>query len=309
MNYKDYYSILGVSRTATADEIKKAYRKLAVQYHPDKTKGDKVAGARFLEINEANQVLGDSEKRKKYDQFSDDRQHYEEAGTPQGGFDWSKYAAPGSNTGRHEMNADDFESMFADGGNGDLFEILFGRRDGIRQSRRSAARKGEDLTAETTISLDEAYHGTSRMIDLDGQTIRVSIPPGIADGQVLRLAAKGIAGYSGGTPGDLFITIKLAPHGDFHRRGNDLYREFPVDLYVALLGGVALVKTLKGAVKITIPPQTPNNKELRLRGLGMPLFGKKSEFGDLFVTVDIKLPEHLTEPETELFKKLAALRK
>lgn len=308
MNYTNYYKVLGVSQTATDDEIKKAYRKLAVSYHPDKTKGDKAANAKFMEINEANQVLSDPEKRKKYDQFGADRKHYEEAGAQQGGFDWSKYAN-GGNTQNSGMNAEEFESMFGSGSDIDMFELLFGARSGRRQGRQRPARKGDDLTAVTTLSLEEAYHGSTRLIQLDGQTIKVTIPQGIADEQVLRVAAQGMNGFNGGPKGDLYLTVKIALHPEFRRKGNDLHRDFPVDLYTAVLGGVALVKTLKGAVKVNISKETPNHKELRLLGLGMPVFGKKNEYGNLFVSVDIQMVDHLTEQEIELFEKLSALRK
>jgi curved DNA-binding protein len=308
MNCKDYYKVLGVSQTATDSEIKKAYRKLAVSYHPDKTKGDKVANDKFMEINEANQVLGDTEKRKKYDQFGADRKHYEQAGAQQGGFDWSKYANSGS-TQNSQMSSEEFEAMFGSGSDVDMFDLLFGARNGKRQGRRSSMRKGDDLTAVTTLSLEEAYHGATRLIQLDGQTIKVTIPQGIADEQVLRVAAQGMSGFNGGTKGDLYLTVKIALHPEFHRKGNDLHRVFPVDLYTAVLGGVALVKTLKGAVKVDIPKETPNHKELRLRGLGMPVFGKKDVYGNLFVSVDIKMVDHLTEQEIDLFEKLSALRK
>jgi curved DNA-binding protein len=308
MNYKNYYSILGVGKEATADEIKKAYRKLAIKCHPDKTRGDKAANEKFMEINEANQVLGDPEKRKKYDQFGADWKNYEEAGARPGGFDWSKYANAGGRQ-KPRMGADEFESMFTGGDDIDLFEFLFGERSGRRQGRRSAACKGDDLSAETALSLEEAYHGSARLIKLDGQTIRVTIPPGIADGQVLRISGKGTAGRNGGSPGDIYLTVKIDPNSEFHRKGNDLYRNMPVELYTAMIGGKALVKTLKGAVKVDIPKETQNQKVLILRGLGMPIFNKKNAFGDLFVTINIQLPDHLTAEETDLFKKLAALRK
>ncbi len=310
INYKDYYNILGVAKTASTDEIKKAFRKLAVKYHPDKTKGDKAANEKFKELNEANQVLSDPDKRKKYDQFGADWKNYEQAGAQPGGFDWSKYAGAGG-TQKQRMNADEFESMFSSGDDIDLFELLFGERGGRRQGRTRSRRvyRGDDLNAETTLSLEEAYHGSTRLIGLDGQTIRVTIPPGIVDEQVLRIAGKGMPGVNGGPSGDLYLTVKIAPHPEFHRKGNDLHCDFPVELYTAILGGKALVKTLKGAVKVDIPKETPNHKELRLRGLGMPVFGRKNTFGDLFVTIDIHLPDHLTPQETELFAKLAALRK
>jgi curved DNA-binding protein len=308
MNYTDYYNVLGVAKDATPEQIKKAYRKLAVKYHPDKTKGNKAANERFMEINEANQVLGDPEKRKKYDEFGADRKRYEEAGAQSGGFDWSKYAnAQGAQSQR--MDPNQFESIFSGGEGVDLFEFLFGERGGRNRGRRSAHYKGEDLTAQTTLTLDEAYHGSTRLIQLDGQTIRVTIPPGIADEQVLRIAGKGMAEPHGGDQGDLYLTVKIPPHVEFHRKGNDLHRDFPVDLYTAILGGKTLVKTLKGAVKVDIPQETQNHKVLRLRGLGMPVFGKKNAFGDLFVTIDIQLPDHLTAQEIDLFRKLSELRK
>jgi curved DNA-binding protein len=308
MNYKDYYKVLGVSQTATADEIKKAYRKLAMKFHPDKTTGNKAANDKFNEINEANQVLSDPEKRKKYDQFGADYQRYEQGGAQPGGFDWSKYASPDSHQ-KQGMNAEEFESMFAEGGDIDLFELLFGGRGGRRQGRRTAAYKGDDLSAETTISLDEAYHGTARLIQLDGQKIKVTIPCGIADEQMLRIAGKGMEGVRGGPSGDLYLTVKVAAHPEIHRKGSDLHCDFPLDIYTAILGGKTLVKTLKGAVKVDIPAETQNHKVLRLHGLGMPVFGKKNEYGDLFVTIDVQLPDHLTPQETDLFAKLAALRK
>lgn len=308
MKIIDYYSVLGVDKNASADEIKKAYRKLAVKYHPDKTTGNKTANDKFMEINEAHQVLGDPEKRKKYDQFGAERNQSEAAGAQPGGFDWSKYAQSGA-TQSQGMNADEFEAMFANGNDGDLFELLFGGRRGKRAGQRSATTKGDDLSAETTISLQEAYHGTTRLIQLDGQTIKVTIHPGILDGQVLRIAGKGMDTFNGGLKGDLYLTIKIAPHPEFHRRGNHLHCDFGVDLYTAILGGKSLVKTLKGAVKVDIQKETPNHKVLRLRGLGMPVFDRKESFGDLFVKVDVQLPDHLTQQETDLFGQLAAIRK
>jgi len=307
MNYKDYYKVLGVPQTATTEEINSAFRKLALKYHPDKNKGDRDAVNKFTDINDAHEVLGDPEKRKKYDQFGADYRQYEQSGAQGGGFDWSKYAAGGQQG--HRMSGEEFGSMFSDGEGVDIFELLFGARNGRRRGRRSAAVQGEDLNAETTISLEEAYHGTARLIRIDNQTIRVAIARGIEDQQVLRIAGKGAPGWGGGESGDLFLTVRVAPHSEFHRRGNDLHREIPVELYTAILGGKVLVKTFKGAVKVDIPKETPNHKELRLRGLGMPVFGATDEYGDLFVTIDIHTPDHLSQQETDLFRKLSTLRK
>lgn len=307
MNFKDYYKVLGVPRTATPEEIRKAYRKLALKYHPDKTKGDKAAEEKFKDVNEANEVLSDPEKRKKYDQFGEDWKHYQESGGQPGGFDWSKYAGGSGGRGR-QATREDFDSMFGEGGIGDLFEMLFGQRGGTRRGRRSTGIRGEDVNAEATLSLEEAYGGTTRVIKLEGQTIRIAIKPGITDGQVLRIAGKGGAGYGGGSGGDLYLTVRIMPHPEFERKGNDLHVDMPVGLYTAVLGGKTQVRTLKGTVKVDIPAGTPNGTVLRLRGLGMPVYGRKNEFGNLFVKVVIQIPERLTAQETELFRKLAAMR-
>jgi curved DNA-binding protein len=199
--------------------------------------------------------------------------------------------------------------MFTDESVDDLFEMLFGQRSGQQRGRRSVVIKGEDLETETTLSLEEAYHGTTRLIQLNGQTIRVTIKPGVADRQMLRIAGKGGGGLSGGPNGDLYLNVKIAPHPEFHRKGNDLYRDLPVELYTAVLGGKTQIETLKGKVTVNIPKETPNGKELRVRGLGMPVYIKKNDFGNLMLKVDIVLPEHLSEEEIDSFRKLAALRK
>jgi curved DNA-binding protein len=308
MIYKDYYKILGVEKTTTPAEIKKAYRTLANKYHPDKTKGDKAAEDKFKDVNEANEVLSDTVKRKKYDQFGADWKHYEEAGAQPGGFDWSKYAS-GRGGQTHRTSTNESDATFTDESVNDLFETLFGQHSGQRRGRRSVAIKGEDLETEATLSLEEAYHGTTRLIQLYGQTIKVTIKPGVADRQMLRIAGKGGGGLSGGPNGDLYLTVKIAPHPEFHRSGNDLHCDLPVELYTALLGGKTQIKTLKGKVTVNIPKGTPNGKELSLRGLGMPLYAKKNEFGNLLVKVDIVLPEQLSEREMDWFRELAAMRK
>jgi curved DNA-binding protein len=308
MTYKDYYKILGVGNTATQDEIKKAYRKLAIKYHPDKTKGDKVAEEKFKDVNEANEILSDPVKRKKYDQFGADWKHYEESGQQPGGFDWSKYT--GSHGGQERtMSQEEFNAMFGGEDPGDIFETIFGQHAEARSGRRSRARKGEDYEAETTLTLEEAYHGSERLLKIHDQTIKIIMKPGIADGQVLRVAGKGGHGSNGGSNGDLYITIRIAPNAEFQRRGNDLYCDRPVELYTAILGGKARIKTMKNTVNVDIPKETPNGKVLRLLGLGMPIYGTKNEFGNMYVTVVIQLPDHLSEQEIEMFRKLAVLHK
>jgi curved DNA-binding protein len=305
MNYKDYYKLLGVPRTATSDEIKKAYRKLALKYHPDKTKGDKAAEEKFKDINEANEVLSDPAKRKKYDRFGEDWTRYQEGGAQPGGFDWSKYT--GGPSGR--TSRDEFSSMFGDEGVGDLFDVLFGQQRGPRRGRRSTPVRGPDISAETSLSLSEAYAGVARLIQLDNQTIKVTIKPGIADGQELRIPGKGGAGRNGGPNGDLYITTRVAPHLVLQRKGNDLHCELPVELYAAVLGGKAQVDTLRGEVIVNIPLGTSNGTVLRLKGLGMPVYGTEEEFGNLYVKVIIQIPQNLSEEELGLFRKLAAIRK
>ncbi|RPI05469.1 MAG: J domain-containing protein [Ignavibacteriae bacterium] len=309
MNYKDYYKDLGLATTATSAEIKKAYRRLANKYHPDKTKGDKTAEEKFKEINEANEVLSDPVKRKKYDQFGADWKQYEAAGARPGGFDWSKYSGDrGGQT--HRTGTQESGSMFTDDGVGDLFDMLFGQHGtGQRRGRRSVEVKGDDLTTETTLSLEEAYHGTTRLIQLNNQTIKVTIKRGVADRQMLRITGKGGRGFNGGPNGDLYITINVALHPEFQRQGNDLSCERPIDLYTAVLGGKARIKSLKDTVNVDIPQETANGKMLRLLGLGMPVYGTKNEYGNLYVTIILQLPDHLNEQEIELFKKLSALRK
>jgi len=308
MTYKDYYKILGVGKTATQDEIKKAYRKLANKYHPDKNKGDKSGEEKFKDINEANGILSDPVKRKKYDQFGADWKQYEESGQQPGGFDWSKYTG-GRSGQEHTMSQEEFNAMFGEEGIGNIFETIFGQQGGGRSGRGSKASKGEDFEAETTLTLEEAYHGSTRLLKVHDQTIKITMKPGIADGQVLRVAGKGGRGSNGGSNGDLYITVRIAPHDEFQRRGNDLLCERTVELYTALLGGKTMIKTIKNTVNVDIPKETQNGKVLRLLGLGMPVYGAKNEFGNMYVTVIIHLPEHLSEQEIDLFKKLSLLRK
>jgi curved DNA-binding protein len=303
MDYKDYYKELGVGKTATPEEIKKAYRTLAKKYHPDKNNGDKSAEERFKLISEANEVLSDPEKRKKYDQLGNDWNNYTQAGAQPGGFDWSKYANGGNRTRANEPS-----QGYDDENINDLFEMMFGQPS-RQQTRRRSVVKGRDLETETILSLDESYSGTIRFIQLNDQKIKITIKPGVVDGQKLRIPGKGGKGSNGGTNGNLFLTIKIAPHPYYQRRGNDLHCNLSVPLYTAILGGKTQIKSFKGKVTIDIPKGTPNMKEFRLQGLGMPVFAKKNEFGNLFVKIEILLPEHLSEEELGLFKKLAAMKK
>lgn len=305
MEYKDYYKALGVDKNATPEQIKKAYRKLARQYHPDVNPNDKGAEQKFKEINEANEVLSDPEKRKKYDQFGADWQRYQQqpgggagrGGQPGGGFDWSQYTQGqgGSPFGESEDFSDFFSSLFGGMGGG-----------AGRASSRSGA--GQDYQAELELSLEEAYHGGPRTITVNGKNLRLTIAPGVADGQTIRLRDQGGPGRNGGPNGALLITFRILPDARYARTNDDLTQEVPVSIYKALLGGEQTVDTLSGPVKIKLKPETANGTRLRLRGKGFPVYKKEGQFGDLYLRLTLMLPQHLTDQEKELFQQLAALR-
>ena len=306
MDYKDYYKILGVTKSATTDEIKKAYRKLAVKYHPDKNQGNKVAEEKFKEANEANEVLGNPDKRKKYDELGENWKQYENQGSQGGqGFNRSQYqragggqqyySSGGEGFGGGENFSDFFESIFGNG---------FGSSGGQRGSR---AQNGADYQAEVELSLEEVYAGTSRLMEVNGEKLQMKFK-GVQDGQKLRIKEKGGQGVAGGARGDIYVIVHIPVHPHFERKGDDLHCEAPVELYTAILGGKAVIRTMKGNIKIDITKETDNGKILRLKGMGMPKFGKENEFGDLYVKVKIVLPKKLTEKELELFTQLSQLK-
>ncbi len=301
MDFKDYYKILGVPKTASADDIKKAYRKLAVKYHPDKNQNDKVAEEKFKEVNEANEVLGDPEKRKKYDELGENWQQYQQQ-AQQGGqdFDWSRWQ--GQQSGPFSGRSGGFE----DTDFSDFFESVFGSRF---QRGAQSKRAGADYRAEVVISLEEAYNGASRQLDLGDQKLQFHLKPGTRDGQQLRLKGKGGPGINGGPAGDIYLLVHVNDHSHFERKGDDVYSTIPVDLYTAILGGPVLIRTLKNTTRITLSPGTPNGKVLRLKGMGMPVYDQPGSFGDLYAKVNVLLPEHLTQQELDLFKQLSHLKK
>jgi curved DNA-binding protein len=308
MDYKDYYKILGVEKTATKDQIKKAYRKLARQYHPDVNPNDAEAERKFKEVNEANEVLSDDEKRQKYDQLGADWQRYQQAGGRggQGGFDWSQYAGQGGAGGFGGFGG----GGFADADFSDFFSSIFGGMGGpgpggARGSRPAA---GSDYQADMELTLEEAYHGGPRTVNVNGKSLRLTIKPGVEDGQTIRLRDQGAPGRHGGPNGSLLITFRIRPDARYVRTGSDLTMDVPVSLFKALLGGEQVVDTLGGPVKIKLQPETANNTRLRLRGKGFPVYGQPGQHGDLYLRLQVALPQHLTDKEKDLVRQLAELR-
>lgn len=298
MDYKDYYKVLGVERSASQDEIKKAYRKLAVKYHPDKNPDDKVAEEKFKEISEAYQVLGNADTRKKYDELGANWKQYENSG-------FSGFGGGGQ--GFNASGFSDFFDMFFGGQGGAGFDIrdFMGGMGGGRRSTRPA--KGSDLNATINMTLLEAYQGSQRMIDLGGNTIKITIKPGVRDGQVLRIKGKGNPGRNGGDNGDLLIKVSITNDHVYQRDGDDLIRNINVDVYTAIFGGKITVTTLKGDVNVPIKPQTQNNSTLRLKGMGMPHYDKEGA-GALLLKVQLLLPEHFSQKELELIKEARELK-
>lgn len=296
MAFIDYYKILGVDKTASAEEIKKAYRKLARQHHPDLNPNDKEAHKLFQQINEANEVLSDPEKRKKYDsygenwkqadQFEQARQQRSDRG------DFSDYY-----NGDEDHYSDFFESLFGQG---------FERARPGGQRRKSAFR-GADFRAELRLPLREAAHTHQQTLTLQDKQVRLTIPAGVADGQVIRLKGYGAPGVNGGPNGDLYLSFILLPDPVFTRLGNDLHTNVTLDLYTAVLGGEITTDTLNGKVKLKIPAGTQNGAKVRLRGKGFPIYKKEGEFGDLIISYTIKIPTNLNTEQTELFRKLSTL--
>ena len=306
MDYKDYYKTLGVEKTATQDQIKKAYRKLARQYHPDVNPDNAEAEQKFKEANEAHEVLSDPEKRQKYDQLGADYQRYQQTGGRPGGgggggFDWSQYAQGGGGFGGAGGG-----DPFGGADFSDFFSSMFGGAGGGGGGSRPRA--GQDYQAELELTLEDAYQGGPRTLTVNGKNLRITIQPGVEDGQIIRLRDQGGAGRNGGPAGSLYITLRIRPDARYARTGNDLTMDVPVDLYKALLGGEQTVETLSGAVKINIKPETRNGTRLRLRGKGFPVYQHKGQFGDLYLRLSISLPQHLTEQEKALFQQLADLR-
>ena len=303
MQYKDYYKILGVDKKASQDDIKKAYRKLAVKYHPDKTKGDKASEEKFKEANEANEVLGNPEKRKKYDELGQQWNQYQQTGDGGGSFDWSQF----QQRGRKPGGAGGFG--FGSSGFSDFFEQFFGGSfAGQEFSQENYQSPGHDLRLDLDITLEEAYHGTTRQFQVDGEKLQIKLKPGMYDGQQIRIKGKGGKGRGNGQRGDIYGFVHLQPHPKFKVTQSDLHCTINVDLYTALLGGKATVETLKGTLKINVAPGTENGKVLRLKNMGMPFYNDPGKYGDLYAKVNVEIPKNLSAKEQELVRQLAELR-
>ncbi len=303
MAFVDYYNILGVDKNASQDDIKKAYRKLARKYHPDMNPGDESAKKKFQELNEANEVLTDPEKRKKYDQYGEHWKHgeaYEQAQQQQ------QSRGAGASGNPFEGYDFNYSGNYDTGEFSDFFEQMFGnRRGGGRQTKF----RGNDYHSILELTLQQAYTTHQQTFTVNGKNIRITIPAGVEDGQKIKLKGQGSAGVNGGPNGDLYIEFSIKPDKHYQRKGNDLYKSQEIDLYTAILGGETVVDTFSGKIKVKIKPGTQTETKVRLKSKGFPIYKKEGEFGDLYVTLHVKLPTDLNEKEKELFQQLANLKK
>jgi len=319
MEYKDYYDTLGVDRSASAKDIKKAFRRLARQHHPDVNPGDPQAEERFKEINEAYEVLSDPDKRSKYDQLGADWQRWQQTGGRPGDFDWSQYTGgrPGERVHVRYGTPEDFEDLFGGGSPfSDFFSQIFGgmgggglraggpRGAGSGYEYQFQPQRGQDYEQPVEISLQEAFQGTSRMLQKDGQRLEVKIPAGARTGTRVRMSGEGGKGTSGAPAGDLYLRVRVQPDPRFERKGDDLHTTVPVDLYTMVLGGEVRVPTLAGELVLTVPSGTQNGRTFRLRGKGMPHLRQPDQHGDLYARVEVRLPTRLTDREVALFQEL-----
>ena len=296
MAFIDYYQALGITKSATDKDIKAAYRKMARKYHPDVNPNDKDAQKKFQEINEANEVLSDPEKRKKYDQYGKDWKHA----------DQFQSQGQGRPSGGRSTGQQDYTGSFSDQNFSDFFSSMFGKSSG--QSRQ-ANFKGQDFNAELRLNLRDVYTTQKQTITVNGKNIRLTIPAGIENGQTIKIKGHGGPGINGGPAGDLFITFSIPNDPEFKRVGNDLYKNVEIDLYTAVLGAEIMVDTMSGKVKLPVKPETQNGTKVKLKGKGFPVYKNENQFGDLYITYTVKIPTDLSEKEKELFKELSNLRK
>jgi len=292
MDFVDYYKILGLDKSASPKDVKNAYRKLARKYHPDLNPNNADAKTNFQQINEANEVLSDPEKRKKYDQYGKDWQHAEE-------FEKQKQQqSQSSGFGR----GGSFSGGQSGGDFSDFFESMFGGAGAGRS--RQAKYRGEDYSTEIKLELIDAYKTHKQTLTVNGKNIRITIPAGVENGQTIKIAGHGGVGTNGGPNGDLYISFAVANHSRIKRLGNNLFENVELDLYTAMLGGEITIDTLDGKVKLNVKPETQNASKVNLKGKGFPVYKNEGQFGDLQVTYTIKMPTNLTDKQKELFEEL-----
>lgn len=294
MAFIDYYNILGLPKTASEQDIKKAYRKLARKYHPDLNPNDAVAEKKFKEINEANEVLSNAENRKKYDQYGEHWHHAE---------DYEK----AKQQGQHQRSSQGTASDFSEEDFSDFFENMFGSASS-RSGGRQVKFRGQDFNAELQLDLKDVYTTHKRTLTVNNKNIRITIPSGVENGQIIKIKGHGGPGVNGGPNGDLYIQFTIQNNTPFKRDNDNLYTTVDLDLYKALLGGELMVDTFNGKVKLNIKPETQNGTKVKLKGKGFPKYKKEGQFGDLFITYQIKLPTNLSNKEIELIKELQKLR-
>jgi curved DNA-binding protein len=305
MEYKDYYQTLGVDKTASIDDIKKTYRKLARKFHPDVNPGDQAAQTQYNEISEAHEVLADPDKRAKYDQLGVSWRAHQQSDQAQT-FDWGQWVVS-AEAGDEQVELDKFLDELAANKTGDysvFYEAVFSKMEKAEDDSST----GQDLTHEVEISLEEAFNGATRILRVAERRLEVKIPRGVDTGTKIRVRGEGGQATEGGPKGDLYLDIKVTPHELFERKGDDLHLDLPVDLYTAVLGGEAMVPMFKGKVKLKIPPETQSGRTFRLKGQGMPHLKQPDERGDLYAKVMIHVPENLTDEEIALFEELADIR-
>lgn len=293
MDYIDYYKILDLKKDASTDDIKKAYRKLARKHHPDLNPNNEEANKKFQQINEANEVLSDPDKRKKYDKYGKDWQHADQLDAQEQ--QRRQYQSPGGGSSYSGgFGGEDFS---------DFFSSMFGGGGG--RSSRNSPFKGQDYNADLQLNLVDAYTTHKQTLTVNGKQVRINIPAGVENGQKIKLPGYGAPGVNNGPPGDLYIKFNISDHPRFKRKGNDIYIQEEVDLYTAILGGEKIVETLNGKVKLKIPEGTQPDTTLRLKGKGFPIYKKEDQFGDLYVKWQVKLPTNLNAEQKELFEKLS----
>lgn len=296
MAFIDYYKILGINKNASKSDIKKAYRKLARKYHPDLNPNDKDAELKFKQVNEANEVLSNDENRKKYDKYGENWQHgeaYEQAEQQQ-------------KTRQQHYQQSSGSQGFEGGDYSDFFESMFG--GGFNQGRAQARFRGQDYNAQLQLQLKDVYTTEKRVLTVNGKNIRLTIPAGVTDGQVIKIKGKGGEGVNGGPHGDLLIEFNINNDTEFKRDGANLYKTVKLNLYKAVLGGEVTIDTFDGKVKLTLKPLTQNGTQVKLKGKGFPKYKKEGQFGDLYISYTVELPKNLTDKEKELFEELAKLQ-